>query len=123
MTKKPDVSNSEFIYKIVTATHWLASQDLDHIPPMPVDIGDGYMHFSTANQLSKTLELYFSGETGVVILAIRTLQVDENLKWEPSRGGDLFPHLFAPLEKSAIAWHKIVDVNASGQCDLPPEIA
>lgn len=122
MKNPPKISEPELIYKIVTAAHWLEAKDLDHIPPMPVDIGDGYMHFSTANQLPKTLELYFSSEAGVVILAVKTQQVRADLKWEPSRGGDLFPHLFAPLAKSSISWHETVNVNANGQCNLPPRI-
>ena len=122
MTEKSNKKNPQFIYKILTASHWLEAQNLDHVPPMPVDVGDGYMHFSTAAQLGKTLELYFAGETGAVILAVPTSGVQDDLKWEPSRGGDLFPHLFAPLKKTAIAWHKIVDVSPSGQCELPPQI-
>ncbi len=122
MENAPKTSEPRFLYKIVTASHWLSAHALDYLPPMQIDIDDGFMHFSTAKQLRKTLELYFSGERGVVILAIERQQVQENLKWEPSRGGDLFPHLFAPLEKSAIVWHKTVDVSSAGQCDLPPDI-
>lgn len=113
---------SGFIYKIVAGEHWQQAQALDYVPMMPVDVGDGYMHFSTADQLAKTLELYFAGQSHVVILAVQVSPIKQDLKWEPSREGALFPHLYAPLPKSAVVWHEVLDVAADGSCNLPEKI-
>ena len=112
-------TSSKFIYKIVDAAHWLSAQNKTHLPPMAIDQADGYMHFSTASQLAKTLQLYFAGQKDVAILAIEIAALPVELKWEPSRGGDLFPHLYAPLPMQAIAHHQNVDVSDDGQCKLP----
>ena len=96
--------------------------ELDHIPPMPIDLDDGYMHFSTGDQLATTLSLYFAGQQDVVILAVKTALVSPALKWEPSRGGALFPHLYAPLEKAQIDWHETVNISSDGKCILPDRV-
>ena len=122
MSKEPNNQKSEPIFKILTAEHWTNAQELDFVPPMEVDLADGYMHFSTARQLGKTLELYFAGQNDVVVLAIDSQNIAHKLKWEPSRGGDLFPHLYGRLDKSEIVWHETLNVSPSGECDLPVRI-
>ncbi len=112
----------EYIYKIVGKDFWENSQGKQNLPPMPIDETDGYMHFSTLPQLAKTLELYFAGQTGVVILAVQIAGLAQAVKWEASRGGDLFPHLYAPLPMSAISRVEHVDVPPSGPCKLPGSI-
>ncbi len=112
----------EFIYKIVGQDFWEKSQGEQNLPPMPIDEADGYMHFSTASQLAKTLELYFAGQAGVVILAVEVARLPEALKWEASRGGDLFPHLYANLPMSAISRVERIDVPVDGPCELPASI-
>jgi uncharacterized protein (DUF952 family) len=90
---------------------------------MPIDAADGYMHFSTASQLAETLRLHFAGQSGLVILAVRTADLGENLVWEASRGGALFPHLYGgPLPASAIAWEARVDVAVDGSTTLPEPV-
>ncbi len=113
---------AEFIYKIVPAEHWEAAKREGIVSPMPIDTADGYMHFSTGSQLGKTLELYFAGQKNIKILAVAVKNVEAELKWEPSRGGDLFPHLYAPLPLDQVIWHETVDVNADGNCTLPERI-
>ncbi|HHS82179.1 MAG TPA: DUF952 domain-containing protein, partial [Devosia sp.] len=81
----------------------------------------GYVHFSTADQLAETLSLYFAGQK-TRILAVETARVRERLKWEPSRHGDLFPHLYGGFEKALVAFSLGLEVPASGSVSLPAEI-
>lgn len=112
----------DLIYKIVSGPVFAASQDGGILLGMPVDLADGYMHFSTAEQLPVTLSLYFAGQSGLELAAIRTADVAENLKWEPSRGGALFPHLYAQLPLAQIAWSATISVAADGSCTLPEAV-
>jgi uncharacterized protein (DUF952 family) len=90
---------------------------------MPIDASDGYMHFSTAAQLAETLRLHFAGEAGLVLLAVRTAGLGDRLVWEPSRNGQLFPHLYGgPLSLSAIAWQAPLSVAPDGSCTLPEAV-
>ena len=87
------------------------------------DAADGFMHFSTAEQLRETLRLHFPGQTNLVILAVRTADLGPDLVWETSRGGALFPHFYgAPLKTSAVAWEASVNVGPDGSCDLPESV-
>ncbi len=109
----------DHIYKIVTGDVWRQAKSKSKVPPMPVDRADGYIHFSTAEQLHKTLSLHFTGQGDLVILAVKTASVSDCLKWEASRGGSQFPHLYGALPTKAIVWHKQIDVSADGTCALP----
>jgi len=117
--KTPEPQN---IYKIITKELWMRARNGDDVPPMPIDQADGYMHFSTKDQLVETLRLYFAGQSGLEILVVRASDFGAALKWEPSRGGALFPHLYAKLKRADIAHHTSVDVDASGACQLPDDL-
>lgn len=112
----------EFIYKIATQVAFAPARSAGMFAGMPVDAKDGYMHFSTASQLPETLRLHFAGQDDLVLLAVRTAELGDALKWEASRGGDLFPHLYAVLPLSAVAWEKPISVSANGACDLPEAV-
>jgi uncharacterized protein (DUF952 family) len=112
----------DFIYKIATSVLFDAAQRSGVLPGMPIDIADGYMHFSTAGQLPTTLALHFAGQTDLALIAVRTGDVAADLKWEPSRGGALFPHLYASLPISLIAWSAPISVAADGSCVLPEAV-
>ncbi len=113
----------EFIYKIATAAAWAPARNAGQFAGMPIDAADGYMHFSTAAQLSETLRLHFAGQSGLVLAAIRTADLGQGLVWEPSRGGQLFPHLYGgPLSLSAVAWEAPISVAANGSCVLPEAV-
>ena len=111
-----------YVYKAFTAEQWQNRQETTELPGAPIDIRDGYIHLSTAVQLARTLELYFAGQKNVQILALATEKIAPNLRWEPSRGGEMFPHLYAPMKKSDIEWQTTLDVPAKGKCRLPDEI-
>jgi uncharacterized protein (DUF952 family) len=89
---------------------------------MPVDQADGFLHFSTASQLRETMRLYFAGQSGLMLLAVPAARFGNELKWEPSRGGALFPHLYAPLPLNAVAWSAEIAVADNGEVDLPEAV-
>ena len=83
----PPMSNPDFIYKIATEAAYAPARNSPSFAGMPIDAADGYMHFSTADQLAETLRLHFKGQSNLVILAVRTADLGDDLVWEPSRGG------------------------------------
>lgn len=77
----------------------------------PIDVKDGYVHFSTAAQLRDTAAKHFPAQKEIVVLACETDLMESELKWETSRGGDLFPHLYGPLDIRCVVWHETVDLK------------
>ena len=114
--------NPELIYKIATAEAYAAAQASGTFTGMPVDIADGYIHFSTAEQVGQTLSLHFRGLSDLMLIAVRTADIGTELVWETSRGGQLFPHLYAPFPMGAVEWAEAVHVEADGRCDLPAAV-
>mgnify|MGYP000052719305 CR=1 FL=1 len=117
------MSTAEFIYKIATEASFAPARGMPSYAGMPIDDHDGYMHFSSAEQLVDTLRLHFAGQHDLVLLAVRSADLGEDLVWEASRGGALFPHLYGrPLPTGAIAWEAPLSVAADGSCELPGAI-
>ncbi|MFM1862626.1 MAG: hypothetical protein RLZ26_1148 [Pseudomonadota bacterium] len=85
------------IYKILRAAEWQALNEAGETAGAPVDVADGYVHFSTAAQLPGTLARHFAAEGDLWLLSFEAARLGPALRWEPARGGDLFPHLYAPL--------------------------
>ncbi len=85
------------IYKIFRADEWAALQAQGETGGAPVDLADGFVHFSTAAQAPETAARHFAGVDGLVLLELDAETLGDALKWEPSRGGDLFPHLYRML--------------------------
>ena len=83
-----------------------------------VDLRDGYIHFSSRHQVSETARKHFTGQSGLMLLAISASALGDQLKWEPSRGGQLFPHLYAALPASAVVRAKALTYNPEGDVDL-----
>lgn len=117
------MSAPEFIYKIATETAFAPARQGNAFAGMPIDAADGYMHFSTAAQLAETLRLHFAGQERLVLFAVPVSALGENLRWEPSRGGQLFPHLYGgPLPLDAIVWQASISVAPDGRCELPEDV-
>lgn len=112
----------EFIYKIATAAAFAPARAKASFAGMPIDAQDGYMHFSTAGQLAETLRLHFAGQGDLVLLAVRSADLGDKLVWEPSRGGQLFPHLYDELTIALIAWEAPISVAPDGTCILPEAV-
>jgi uncharacterized protein (DUF952 family) len=85
------------IYKILPQEDWRAAREAGEYAGSSVDRADGFIHFSTAAQCQETARRHFSGQPDLVVLEIEADDLGEALKWEPSRGGELFPHLYGPL--------------------------
>lgn len=94
------------IYKIFRADEWADFQANGHTQGAPVDLSDGFIHFSTAAQAPETAAKHFAGADGLVILALDADAMGADLKWEPSRGGALFPHLYRSMALDEVLWVK-----------------
>jgi uncharacterized protein (DUF952 family) len=92
------------IYKILRAAEWQALLAAGETPGAPVDVADGFVHFSTADQVPETAARHFAGARDLVLLALDAADLGPALRWEPSRGGALFPHLYAPLRLADVLW-------------------
>jgi uncharacterized protein (DUF952 family) len=90
------------IYKLLAAEEWAAAQQAGVFRGSAVDLADGYVHFSTAEQVVETAARHFAGRRGLLLLAVDTDRLGEDLRWEPSRGGALFPHLYTPMPLDAV---------------------
>lgn len=93
------------IYKILTADQWSELDAQGETQGAPIDVADGYIHFSTAPQSAETAAKYFADMDGLVIAAMDADALGDALVWEVSRGGDRFPHLYAPLRRADVIWH------------------
>src|SRR5690606_21602364 len=92
------------IYKIFRSPEWADLQQHGTTGGAPVDLADGYVHFSTAAQARETAAKHFAGQDGLVLLAVRADRLGDALRWEPSRGGALFPHLYRALRLEDVEW-------------------
>ena len=90
------------IYKILTTDQWSDLQRLGETQGAPVDLADGFVHFSTAAQVRETAAKHFSGQDGLWLITMHADALGPALKWEPSRGGDLFPHLYGALKHADV---------------------
>lgn len=102
------------IYKIFRADEWAAFEAAGETTGAPIDLEDGYIHISTGSQVAETVFKYFSKAEGLKILALDPDTLGAALTWEPSRGGDLFPHLYRTLKMEDILWCKPLPLGADG---------
>jgi len=100
-------------YKIVDRTEWDAAVASGAYAGSTVDLKDGYIHMSTAEQLPETAARHYAGRGGLVVLTVDLEGLDD-LRWEPSRGGALFPHLYAPLTPSRVTLARLAHVTEDG---------
>lgn len=85
-------------YKILAGAEWQAAVRAGYFAGSAVDLSDGFIHFSSADQMQETARRYFAGQADLVLVELATADFGDDLKWEASRGGDLFPHLYAQLD-------------------------
>lgn len=102
------------IYKIFRPAEWAELQAKGATSGAPVDRADGYVHFSTAAQLPVTLAKHFAGENGLTLLACDAGALGHDLRWELSRGGEDFPHLYRDLRLDDVLWTRSVPLTAQG---------
>ena len=111
--------NPEYIYKIATREVAEQSRAAGTFTGMPIDLTDGYLHFSTATQVGETLRLWFKNQRDLALLAVRVRDMGGTLRWEPSRGGQLFPHVYGTFPMTAVVHEASINVDAEGRCVLP----
>ena len=92
------------IFKIFRADEWAALRKDGATDGAPIDVADGYVHFSTAEQAEETAAKHFAGVDGLFLLAVDSDALGDALEWEPSRGGALFPHLYRQLTMDDVLW-------------------
>jgi uncharacterized protein (DUF952 family) len=109
------------IYKITTVTEWSEATKTGYFKGSPDDRRDGFIHFSTHRQLQGTLEKHFKGKGDLVLIAFEASKLGPKLKWEQSRGGDLFPHLYANISVSEALWQRRLINNEHGVPQLSEE--
>jgi len=107
------------IYKIAHKSDWEAAIAAGELVGTPIDLKDGYIHFSTAGQLAETLDKHYRGQANLILATIDPALLTEPLRWEESRGGQLFPHLYAVLPLSAVTRYRTLSARADGGFDLP----
>lgn len=110
------------IYKIVHRSLWRDAEAKGLFEGAPVDAADGYIHFSTALQVRETASRHFSGEENLLLVGVDPGKLGEALKWEPSRGGQLFPHLYGQLGMEAVVFVEPLPVDAAGYHVFPASI-
>jgi uncharacterized protein (DUF952 family) len=101
------------IYKILPRADWTAAHEAGRFEGSQLDRQDGYIHFSTAAQAQETARRHFAGQPGLVVLEVEADDLGEGLRWEPSRGGDLFPHLYGALAATLVRY--VIEAPLDGE--------
>lgn len=107
------------IYKIVPASLWQNAREAGIFKGAAIDLSDGYIHFSTASQARETAARHFAGQDDLLLVAVDGDALGDKLVFESSRGGDLFPHLYAALPLSAVVWEKPLPLDQDGVHQFP----
>jgi uncharacterized protein (DUF952 family) len=111
---------SRTIYKIAPLALWREAETTGRFPGAPVDLADGFIHFSTADQVRETAARHFAGQDELLLVAVDEEKLGPALKYEPSRGGALFPHLYDPLLLDAVVWVRPLPLGPDGAHVFPP---
>lgn len=107
------------IFKICPESLWKEAEKVGVFQGSPIDTLDGYLHFSTEKQVRETAARHFAGQGDLLLIAVASERLGDALRFEPSRGGDLFPHLYAPLTLSAVLWVKPLPLGQHGHHVFP----
>lgn len=111
------------VFKITDEATWRQACQTGSVDGSADDVRDGYIHLSAAHQLAGTAAKHFRDRAGLMLLAIDAAALGSALKWEASRGGDLFPHLYGPLGLASVLWSGALALDGEGVPVLPAEIA
>lgn len=107
------------VFKILRTEEWDALQSAGRTAGAPIDLADGYIHLSSAEQVVETAAKHFAGVEGLWLLALDAASLEGQLRWEPSRGGALFPHLYRALLLEDVLWREPLPL-VDGQHAFPP---
>lgn len=111
---------SRTIYKIAPSALWREAETAGRFLGAPVDLADGFIHFSTAGQVRETASRHFAGQDDLLLIAADEAKLGPMLKYETSRGGALFPHLYDPFLLDAVAWVRPLPIGPDGTHVFPP---
>jgi uncharacterized protein (DUF952 family) len=111
------------VYKILSEAAFAAALREGRFAGSADDLRDGFIHLSAAHQLAGTLEAHFARQDGLLLIALDAERLAPDLKWEPSRGGALFPHLYAPVDLEAVLSVERVELDRDGRHILPEGVA
>lgn len=106
-------------YKVLTADQMAALEADGSFAGAPIDLADGYIHLSTHAQVTETVDKHFAGQTNLHVAAVDLSVLGDAVTWEPSRGGQLFPHIYAPLPLSAVLAYGPLTRDDAGRVELP----
>ncbi|MET0409426.1 MAG: DUF952 domain-containing protein [Hyphomicrobium sp.] len=109
------------VYKIATASEWTKATTSGYFIGSPDDCRDGFIHLSSKSQLNGTLEKHFKGKDDLVLIAFEVSSLGRELKWEQSRGGELFPHLYGALPVALALWQRPLTSDENGVSRLDEE--
>ena len=107
------------IYKICAQALWRSAESAGVLHGTSDDARDGYIHFSSVSQLAATAAKHFADKTDLMLIAVDAGALGSSLKWESSRGGELFPHLYGPLPLAAVRWARPLPEEIDGHRPLP----
>jgi uncharacterized protein (DUF952 family) len=110
------------VYKLVDRAAWEAAEAAGSFTGSAVDLRDGFIHFSSPAQVAETAARHFAGQADLLLVAVDAGVLGAALRWEPSRGGDLFPHLYGPLPLEAVRSVAPLALDAIGRHVLPAEL-
>jgi uncharacterized protein (DUF952 family) len=110
------------IYHLARNTDFERAAASAQYPGAREDTADGFMHFSTGVQVVESAARHRAGELDLVLVAVDPERLGATLRWEPARGGELFPHLYGPLPLSAVVWAKPLPLGPDGRHSFPPEL-
>jgi len=116
------MTGPDVIYKIVTTEQWDEANRAGAFKGAPVDVADGYIHFSKAEQVEETAAKHFSEQDGLLLVAVSAKALGDQLVYEPSRGGAMFPHLYGHLPMEAVLSVDALSLLADGRHQFPPTI-
>jgi uncharacterized protein (DUF952 family) len=108
----------DLVYKIAPGALWREAEETGLFTGAPVDLADGFIHFSTAEQAQETAARHFRGQAGLLLIAVEAERLGPALRFEPSRGGALFPHLHASLSLGAVRWIAPLALDGDGVPDV-----
>ncbi|MEM7041860.1 MAG: DUF952 domain-containing protein [Pseudomonadota bacterium] len=116
------MAGPDVVYKIVTRAQWEVAEKAGIFEGAPVDLADGYIHFSTAAQVAETAAKHFAGQNDLLLVAVDPTALGTDLLFEPSRGGQLFPHLYADLPLKAVRGVDPLPLGDDGRRQFPKGI-
>jgi uncharacterized protein (DUF952 family) len=111
---------TRMIYHMCTAEAWQEAICAGSYHGTADDLRDGFLHFSTAEQIAESARRHRAGQAGLVLIAVESARLGTRLKWEPSRGGQLFPHLYGPLDPGEAASVRPLPLGPDGEHVFPP---